>query len=171
MKIGEIMTLDPICCSLEDTAEQAASLMQELDVGVLPVVESDKCFKVVGIVTDRDLCLKVVAEGRDARQVRVLECMTPAVICCHRDDQVQAVIELMQTYKVRRLPVVDQENRIEGIISTADLALRTGEGILAATMFEETIKQISYPLADGPFCPLLSGTAQWAHAESSARSA
>ena len=76
MKISEIMTVDPICCAEYETAAAAAMLMQELNVGAIPVVDDKINCRLTGMVTDRDLCLSIVAEGRNAKSVKLKDCMT-----------------------------------------------------------------------------------------------
>lgn len=142
MKVREVMSIDPACCTRSETAERAASLMRLLDVGVIPVVDDDKNNKLVGIVTDRDLCMHVVADGRDPAAVTLDECMTDELITCSAKDDLERVLALMQKYQIRRIPVVDEKGRIEGIIATADIALNADA---ACEDIEETLKAISEP--------------------------
>src|SRR4051812_39844822 len=104
MKVSAIMHEYPICCMQTDTAQRAAELMKESHVGALPVVRQGTRGKVVGIVTDRDLCLRVIAEARDSLKVKVEECMTSAPVCCLLDDGVEHALHLMREYHVRRIP-------------------------------------------------------------------
>jgi CBS domain-containing protein len=140
MKISEIMTSDPVCCASGETAETAAVLMRELSVGVLPVVEDDKSYKLVGMVTDRDLCISVVARGRDSRLVRLDECMSKIVVSCRPDQDVEEAMALMEKNQIRRLPVVDAEQRIQGIVSITDIVLYSS---VSAENFEKATKVIS----------------------------
>jgi len=142
MKVDQIMTVNPTCCSQSDTADKAAGIMREMDVGVVPVVESDQLYKLVGVVTDRDLCLNVVAEGRDPKSVTVGECMSDEPIVCAPDDDIELVMSLMQKHQIRRIPVVDKEGRIEGIVSTADLVINADA---SAEEVDKTLTEISEP--------------------------
>lgn len=121
MKIEEIMTADPVCCTINETPVQAANLMEQFDVGIIPITEDTESYHLVGIVTDRDLVMNVVARGRDPRFVTLQECMSSDLICCHADDDVEDVMELMCKNQVRRIPVVDNKQCIEGMVSVADL--------------------------------------------------
>src|SRR6185436_3228816 len=120
MKCKDVMTADPACCTASDTAMEAAQLMKNEDVGVLPVI--DRMKKLVGTVTDRDLCLAVVAEGKEPRKVEVSECMSRDIITCRADDEIQTAERLMKQHQIRRIPVVNENNCCIGIISQADIA-------------------------------------------------
>jgi CBS domain-containing protein len=119
MLVSDIMTLDPNCCTPECTAQAAARRMQGFSLGALPVVAADG--KLVGIVTDRDLCLGVLPEGREGKAVNVAECMTSAVVSCAAGEPVERALATMREHHVRRLPVVDSEGRVLGIISLSDI--------------------------------------------------
>lgn len=142
MKINEVMTPDPACCEISDSAHKAALIMRELNVGIVPIVESELSMKLVGVVTDRDLCLKIVAEGRDPKGVKLQECMTSELVTCKPDDDMQTVLQLMQQNQVRRIPVVGEDNRIEGIVATADMVLC---GEFGSEDIDETMQDISEP--------------------------
>jgi CBS domain-containing protein len=120
----DVMTLEPICCLISDTATKAASLMKDANIGPILVVEDPESKKLIGIVTDRDLALKVVAEGKDSNSITLRDIMTRDPVRCREDEDIQGVLERMSAYQVRRIPVVDGENRIVGIISQADIANR-----------------------------------------------
>lgn len=126
MRVRDVMTTDPSCCIPDDTVIRAARMMKYMDTGVVPVVESDRSRKLVGIVTDRDLCLAIVAEGQDPKSMHVQRCMTTAVVTCEADESVETVLALMRDNQIRRLPVVDRQGYVEGIVSMADL-VRMGE--------------------------------------------
>lgn len=127
MTCGEIMTKSIVCCIPEDTLEHAASLMKAEDVGPIPVIDSHAGRKLVGIVTDRDLVTKGIAEGRDVRSTKVGDIMTDHPISCSEKDDVNDALHLMADYQVRRIPVVDESNHILGIIAQADVATRVGK--------------------------------------------
>lgn len=121
MQVCEIMRHDPVVCFPEDTAETAARTMSEQKTGILPVVRRGSGGKVVGVVTDRDICLRVVAEGRDSKKVKVAECMTSSPVCCGPRDDVRYAMMLMRENQVRRIPVVNSEHRIGGMLSFSNL--------------------------------------------------
>jgi CBS domain-containing protein len=100
--------------------------MKEQDVGPIPVVDSRENNRLVGIVTDRDLTLKVVADGRDPDSTRIEEVMTRHPVTCPAGENLQKVLDAMAENQVRRIPVVDDQNRLVGIISQADIATRVG---------------------------------------------
>jgi CBS domain-containing protein len=137
MKCNEIMTKDPMCCLPGDTVDQAAQLMKDEDVGSVPVVADQTTRRLLGIVTDRDLAVKVVAEARQIMAVKVEEVMTRNPVTCHADDDLQKAIDAMEKHQVRRIPVVDDNNRIVGIIAQADIAIRAHEPETTAEVVEE----------------------------------
>lgn len=117
-----IMTAKPHCCLPVSTAYEAASVMETEDCGIVPVINNEgQC---VGVVTDRDLCLKVILERRDPDKTKLQEIMTYNPIICHPDDSLEDVLSKMEKRMVRRIPVVDERNQCIGIISEADIALK-----------------------------------------------
>jgi len=139
MKCSELMTKDPSCCLPTDTVFDAAQLMKSEDVGPIPIVNDKQTKKLAGIVTDRDLALKVVAEGLDPKQTKIEEVMTTGVQTCHPDDDVSNVLKLMEHHHVRRIPIVDDQDRLVGIIAQADIATRIDE----AEKTHEVVEEIS----------------------------
>ena len=123
MTCAEVMTPSPTCCNPEHTAVEAAELMQREDVGLVPVVGSNNS-KLIGVLTDRDIVLKVVAAGRDPRSTAVSEVMTNEPIACLPQESIESVMELMATRQLRRIPIVDKDGAIVGIVSQADIATR-----------------------------------------------
>lgn len=142
MKIKHAMTKDPTCCLPSDTARKAAGIMRAEDAGIVPVIDNEVSRRIVGVVTDRDLCMNVVAEGRDADMVRVEECMTSAVVSCSPNDAVEKATELMRQNQIRRVPVVNDQGELQGIVSMADVV---GRAELKTTQTHETLKQVSAP--------------------------
>ena len=129
-----------MCCLPGDTVGQAAQLMKDEDVGPVPVVADQQTKRLLGIVTDRDLAVKVVAEARQISAVPVEEVMTLNPVTSHADDDLQDAIDAMEKHQVRRIPVVDHDNRITGIIAQADIATRTHEPQTTAEVVEEISK-------------------------------
>ena len=140
MKCKEIMTEDPACCLPGDTVDQAAQLMKDEEVGPIPVVADQQTKRLLGIVTDRDLAVKVVADARQIAAVKVEEVMTRNPVTCHADDDLQTAIDAMEKHQVRRIPIVDDNNQIIGIIAQADIATRVREPELTAEVVEEISK-------------------------------
>ena len=126
-KCNEVMTRDPVCCLPTDTAAKAAQWMKDENVGSLPVIDNEQIQTLVGIVTDRDLTLAIVAEGLDANATKVAAVMTRKVVTCLTDDDLQKALDAMAEHQLRRIPVVDHDHRIVGIIAQADVATRLDE--------------------------------------------
>jgi len=101
--------------------------MKRKHIGSVPVIENEQTRKLAGIVTDRDLALKIVAEGRDAKSTKVAAVMTRRVVTSRADDDLQKAMDAMSKHQLRRLPIVDKDNRILGIIAQADVATRGKE--------------------------------------------
>jgi CBS domain-containing protein len=127
MTCGELMTRDPAFCLPDEGAERAARLMKTADVGSIPVVDDERNRKLVGIVTDRDLAMSIVAEGKDPKKVRIRDVMTPDPVACREGDDVDEALDLMAENQVRRIPIVDGNDALIGIIAQADIATRLEE--------------------------------------------
>jgi CBS domain-containing protein len=138
MKAKEIMSKTPTVVTPETTAQEAARMMKSEDVGILPVVDSQGSRRLVGLITDRDIAIRVVAEGRTSATVG--DAMTSNPKSCKPDDNVKDVMALMGSEQVRRVPIVDDTGAIVGIVSQADIVLE-GDDRRA----EKTIEQISQP--------------------------
>ncbi|HEY0420482.1 MAG TPA: CBS domain-containing protein [Acetobacteraceae bacterium] len=121
MKMSEVMTRHVEFIAPDALVREAAELMGELDVGALPVGGPDD---LRGVVTDRDLLYRVVAEGRDASVVRVAEVLTNPAITCREDDEAQTALDLMAAHHIRRLAVRDAAGRVSGWVTLADLSRR-----------------------------------------------
>ncbi len=127
MQCREIMTRDPACVVPSDTVVRAAQLMRGEDIGPVLVVKDKDERKLAGIVTDRDVALKVVAEGKDPNSVRVKEVMTSDPVTCKPEDDLSKALKLMKSEQVRRVPIVDDNDRVVGIIAQADVARELDE--------------------------------------------
>jgi CBS domain-containing protein len=134
MKVHEIMHEFPVCCTQWDTAQEAARTMKENDVGVLPVVAKNGAGRLVGIVTDRDLCLAVVSKSDSPMRVNVASCMTTPPVSCGLDDDVVFAMSLMRQHHVRRIPVVDKEGAIAGMLSITNLVNNVDTRDLLSTL-------------------------------------
>ena len=132
-----MMTKDPICCLPTDTVVKAAQLMKRENIGSIPVIENELTRKLVGIVTDRDLALKVVAQGKDAKSTKVELVMTNMLVTCLADDEIQMALDAMSEHQLRRIPIVNNENKILGIIAQADVATRVNKPEKTAEMVKD----------------------------------
>ena len=122
MKISEILTPDPECVTPETTLAQAAQRMKALDVGMLPVCENDR---LVGTITDRDITVRAVAASYNPSITTVREAMTREMVYCFDDEDIAEAALLMEGRQVRRLPVINRDKRLVGIVALGDLAVRT----------------------------------------------
>ena len=138
MTLKEVMTKDPKTCAPTDTVQQAAQLMKSEDVGPIPIVGPDG--KLEGIITDRDIVLKVVAEGRDSKTTKLADVMSTDLITCTADGDIEETLDLMEDNQVRRIPVIDASGRLVGIISQADVATRLDDAEKTAELVEDISK-------------------------------
>lgn len=136
----DIMTPSPVTCGPEETAMQVAQLMRARNVGSVPVVDAPSTMALVGIVTDRDLTIKVIAGGQDPETTLAREVMTANPITCAPDDDIRKAVETMARYQVRRLPVVDG-GRLIGIIAQADIATRLNAPADTAALVEQISRE------------------------------
>src|SRR5688500_13378118 len=114
MRVSDVMTRGAECVGPDATLQEAASRMKALDVGSLPVCDNDR---ITGMVTDRDITIRAVAEGKDPRTARVREVMTPGVHYCFEDQDVAEAARIMKAQQVRRLPVLSRDKRLVGLVS------------------------------------------------------
>ena len=121
MKISEVMTTEVETISADQTAREAANFMLRADAGSIPVCEGDR---VIGIITDRDIAVRGVAEGRGP-DTPVSELMSDGIICAHEDEDVTQVAQRMSEEQVRRIPVLDSDEKLVGIVSLGDLTRET----------------------------------------------
>src|SRR5688500_9979029 len=122
--VRDVMTANPDCVSERDSILDAARIMRDSDTGVVPVVDGKK---VIGLITDRDIVVRAIADGKDINNVRVNEIMTKQVRSVKEDSSVDDVFNLMSSAEIRRVPVVNNSNEIVGIVSIGDLASRTNQ--------------------------------------------
>jgi len=133
MRVSEVMTRGVECTRPDATLQEAARRMKDLDVGALPVCHNDR---LVGMLTDRDIAVRSVAEGHDPRADRVNDILTPDLVYCFEDQDVNEVAELMRAKQVRRLPVLNRDKRLLGIVALGDLAVRPGHEDLSGHVLE-----------------------------------
>jgi len=135
-KIADIMTRSLATVQRDETLQAAARRMKEMDIGALPVLDGKA---VAGMVTDRDITVRGVAAGMVPQESLVADVMTAEVRCCGVDDSVEQVMAEMGDLQVRRLPVLDTNNEIVGIVALADIATRQ------SAHTDETLREISTP--------------------------
>lgn len=136
---SDVMTKNPVCATAGDTVANVAQLMKERDIGPVPIVEDKISKKLTGIVTDRDLTLKIVADGRDPNTTLVRDVMTRDVVTCHEDDAIETALNAMARHQLRRILVVDRDQNLVGIIAQADVATRMDQPETTG----EVVKEIS----------------------------
>ena len=134
----DVMTKNPATCGPQSPVTEAAQLMEREGVGAIPVCENGK---LEGILTDRDIAVRVVASGRDPRQTKIQDVMTRDPECVKADESVDRALEVMESRQVRRIPVIDGGGRLVGIIAQADIATRLGDDHATG----EVVEAISKP--------------------------
>lgn len=136
MQTQEIMTTDPACCSPDTPLPEVARLMVEHDCGEIPVVDADK--KPLGVVTDRDITCRTVAEGKNPLELTARDCMSSPVVTVTPETSVDDCCKVMEENQVRRVPVVDESGACCGMVSQADVAQRGSKEETA-----EVVKEVS----------------------------
>lgn len=142
MKARDIMTPDPRVVTPAETVSRAAQIMRETDVGIIPVVDDEGSRRLRGVITDRDIAIRHVADGHHD-DCAVSDHMSEGLSSVGPDDDVQDVLRLMQREQVRRLPVVEDGDRLVGIIAQADIAVDLGAD--RPRDVSETVEEISQP--------------------------
>jgi CBS domain-containing protein len=137
-KLKEVMSKDVICLSPESSLREVAQKMKELDVGSIPICENDK---LVGMITDRDIVLKTLADTMNPDSAKAREVMTSPVVYCFDDQDIGEASRIMEVKQIRRLLVLNRDRRLVGIVSLGDLSVRGGNEELAG----ETLEKISEP--------------------------
>jgi CBS domain-containing protein len=140
MLARDIMSTNPTSVTPDTPLDQAARLMKEHDVGMLPVVDGDGSNRLVGVVTDRDITIRHVAEGHN-RSCDVREAMSENVTTCTPETDMDDVMKTMGREQVRRIPIVDERSMLVGVVAQADVARRTKDAEAAG----HTVEQISRP--------------------------
>lgn len=138
MQIKDVMTKSPLCISPDESIRQAARRMKENDVGVMPVCSDDR---LVGMLTDRDLAVRGVAEGCVPEDTTVREIMTPSIVWCYDDEDIEAAIDKMEERRIRRLLILNRAKRLVGILSLGDISTRVRDERLCA----EVLERVSEP--------------------------
>ena len=146
MNVEQIMTKDVATCGPDDTLNDAARLMWERDCGFVPVAEPSPNRRLVGIVTDRDLCMAAYTRGRSLGEIRIGDVMSTGVRSCKPSDDLAAAETTMRDSQVHRLPVVDDADQLLGVISLADIA-REAAREAGSKRQEVTVAEIGETLA------------------------
>ena len=127
MNCQDVMTASPVCCVPDDVVVDVARLMRAQDIGAIPVVADQESQRLIGMLTDRDLAVRVVAEGRVPGETLVRDVMSKQPVSCLVTDVYQDALQAMGEFQVRRIPVVDANGRLAGIIAQADVATRLAQ--------------------------------------------
>jgi len=122
MRVNEIMTKQVSCCSADNTLAQAAQLMWDHDCGCLPVYSGDGASRLAGVITDRDICMSALFKGKPLHELHVSDAMSRQLQTCRPGDSLVDAERTMRQARIRRLPVVDDEGSLVGMVSLADLA-------------------------------------------------
>lgn len=126
MRVTKIMTEDPVCCTPEMSLTTVARLMLNNDCGEIPVVDQPENRQLVGVITDRDIVCRAIAVSKDPENTSVSDVMSSPVISVKTEADLDECCEKMEQYQIRRIPVVDGQGRIRGIVSQADIARQAG---------------------------------------------
>lgn len=122
MHVKDIMTKDPACCTPETKLQEVAQLMVQHDCGCIPVIENTASRKPVGTITDRDICCRTVAEGKNPLEMKASDCMTTPAVTITPETSIEDCCHAMEEKQVRRVPVVDERGGCCGMVAQADVA-------------------------------------------------
>jgi CBS domain-containing protein len=134
--VRDVMTPDPCTIDADKDVAYAAKMLKDEDVGVAPIVEGDQ---LVGVLTDRDIAIKVVAEGKDPKTTNVRDVASKDIVTVDPQQDLDEVLRLMARHQVRRIPVVEEDGKVVGIVAQADIA-RTGDDTKTGELVEEISK-------------------------------
>src|SRR5918996_3781602 len=140
MKVKEIMTSNPACCTPDVRLEEAAKLMVEHDCGEIPVVESMTLLRPVGVITDRDITCRTVVQGKNPLEIQVAECMSSPCVMVTPETSLEECCRVLEQHRIRRVPVVDEQGYLCGMVSQADIAKCAPNEQTA-----EVVKEVSQP--------------------------
>jgi CBS domain-containing protein len=140
MKVKDVMTSDPVCCTPETGLQDVAKRMMDRDCGCIPVVERLDSPKIVGVVTDRDICCRTVAQGKNPLEMTAGQVMSSPAITVTPETNLKACCQVMEDNQIRRVPVVDESGNCCGIIAQADVARHASKQQTA-----EVVREVSQP--------------------------
>jgi CBS domain-containing protein len=138
---SDLMSRNPVSCLASDVVGSVAQVMKQDDVGLLPVVDDQQAKRVIGVVTDRDLVLNVLAEGRRPDITAIGDVMTAKPVTCRADEALDTALSTMAQHQIRRIPIIDESGALVGIIALADVALHVDD----ADTTSEIVRKISKP--------------------------
>jgi CBS domain-containing protein len=144
MLVRDVMTQDPICCTPETPLERVAKLMVEYDCGAVPVIRDEDDYRPIGMITDRDIVVRALAEGRNPLNLVANDCMSNSCVTVEPDAGLAECGRIMEAYQVRRVLVVDAHGEVVGLVAQADLAGAGSEEEVAQVL--KGISQPSYAL-------------------------
>ena len=143
--VRELMTSDPACCTPQTAIKDAAQLMLTQNCGALPVVENDQERRLVGMITDRDIVCRIVASGIDSAGATVQQAMSANLVCIGPDASISECVQSMAENQLRRLPVVDRNGQVMGIVAQADLARASAQQRELETELADMVEEVSDP--------------------------
>ncbi|MGE5232938.1 MAG: CBS domain-containing protein [Acidobacteriota bacterium] len=141
MRVEEVMRHEAVTCAADATLIEAGRTMARVGCGMLPVVDAAR--RVIGVLTDRDICCALTGEDRDPGALRARGVMTRDVVSCRREDDVSSALATMRLCRVRRLPVIDRDGHLEGVLSLDEIVLRAGVGGPSAEEIVATLRSLS----------------------------
>ena len=140
MNVKEVMTPDPVCCLAETTLQEVGKMMVDNDCGEIPVIDSTETKRPVGVVTDRDIVCRTIAQGKNPLELTASDCMSKPCVTVTAEMSVDECSQVMEDNKIRRVPVVDEDGACCGIVAVADLALRAKTSVAG-----DLVKEVSEP--------------------------
>ena len=142
MQVKEVMTSDPACCTADTPLPEVARMMIDKDCGEIPVVENRSSKLPIGVVTDRDIVCRTVANGINPVELTAADCMSKPIVTVTPDTSLEECCRIMEAKQIRRVPVVNERGTCVGIVSLADIALQTKQSVAG-----EVVKEVSEPTA------------------------
>ena len=138
--VRDVMTENPACCTPDTGLQEVARMMVECDCGEIPVVDDRESRRPIGVITDRDITVRAVAQGRNPLELRARDCMSPEPVTITPDASLDAASTLLADRRLRRLPVVDEQGRLCGIVAQADIAQA-----MSTRETGEMVREVSQP--------------------------
>lgn len=142
MKLRDVMTPNPECISPDTNLKEAAARMRDSDIGDVLICENDR---LVGIITDRDIAIRATADGKTPSRSKVRDVMSTGIVYCFEDQSHEEAAKVMSENQIRRLPILNRDKRLVGIVSLGDLALQTND----ETVVEKTLEAVCEPVGAG----------------------
>jgi len=142
MQVREMMTTDPACCTADTSLPEVARMMVDQDCGEIPVIDNNSSKVPIGVVTDRDIVCRTIANGLNPVELTAADCMSKPIVTVTADMSLEECCKLMEENLIRRVPVVDDRGSISGIVALADIALSTGKNVAG-----HIVKEVSEPTA------------------------